>query len=295
MTKLILFGLAALSPLVVDAFQTDSTLYRIFDTRAHQEITLDELANTLDDIDVVFFGEEHNDSVAHILQYELLKAMNLRYDRVALSMEMFVSDDQLILDEYLAGLITERNLSKDAVLWNNYSDYRPLVEYAKTHGLTILAANAPSRYTNRVTREGLESLKALDKAAKSLLAPLPIDTLTGAYYEKFAGLMGGHEGMGNLKIYQSQNLWDATMAYRIGKLLRKKSVNKILHLNGRFHSDEQLGTVAHLRNYAPRVSVANISCFRYERIKLPDWTTLSHLGDFIILTDPGVSKTFNQK
>lgn len=295
MTKLILFGLAALSPLVVDAFQTDSTLYRIFDTRAHQEITLDELANTLNDIDVVFFGEEHNDSVAHILQYELLKAMNLRYDRVALSMEMFVSDDQLILDEYLAGLITERNLSKDAVLWNNYSDYRPLVEYAKTHGLTILAANAPSRYTNRVTREGLESLKALDKAAKSLLAPLPIDTLTGAYYEKFAGLMGGHEGMGNLKIYQSQNLWDATMAYRIGKLLRKKSVNKILHLNGRFHSDEQLGTVAHLRNYAPRVSVANISCFRYERIKLPDWTTLSHLGDFIILTDPGVSKTFNQK
>lgn len=295
MTKLILFGLAALSPLTVDAFQTDSTLYRIFDTRAHQEITLDELANTLDDIDVVFFGEEHNDSVAHILQYELLKAMNLRYDRVALSMEMFVSDDQLILDEYLAGLITERNLNKDAVLWNNYGDYRPLVEYAKAHGLTILAANAPSRYTNRVTREGLESLKALDKAAKSLLAPLPIDTLTGAYYEKFAGLMGGHEGMGNLKIYQSQNLWDATMAYRIGKLLRKKSVNKILHLNGRFHSDEQLGTVAHLRNYAPRVSVANISCFRYERIKLPDWTTLSHLGDFIILTDPGVSKTFNQK
>ncbi|GGG85462.1 hypothetical protein GCM10007415_18490 [Parapedobacter pyrenivorans] len=295
MTKLILFCLAALSPLTVDAFQTDSTLYRIFDTRAHQEITLDELANTLDDIDVVFFGEEHNDSVAHILQYELLKAMNLRYDRVALSMEMFVSDDQLILDEYLAGLITERNLNKDAVLWNNYGDYRPLVEYAKAHGLTILAANAPSRYTNRVTREGLESLKALDKAAKSLLAPLPIDTLTGAYYEKFAGLMGGHEGMGNLKIYQSQNLWDATMAYRIGKLLRKKSVNKILHLNGRFHSDEQLGTVAHLRNYAPRVSVANISCFRYERIKLPDWTTLSHLGDFIILTDPGVSKTFNQK
>lgn len=295
MTKLILCGLAALSPLAVDAFQTDSALYRIFDTRAHQEITLDELANTLDDIDVVFFGEEHNDSVAHILQYELLKAINLRYDRVALSMEMFVSDDQLILDEYLAGLITERNLSKDAVLWNNYSDYRPLVEYAKTHGMTILAANAPSRYTNRVTREGLESLKALDKAARSLLAPLPIDTLTGAYYEKFAGLMGGHVGMGNLKIYQSQNLWDATMAYRIGKLLRKKSVNKILHLNGRFHSDEQLGTVAHLRSYAPRVSVANISCFRYERIKLPDWTTLSHLGDFIILTDPGVSKTFNQK
>ena len=274
------------------AIQTDSTLYRIFDTHAQREITLEDLADALGDADVVFFGEEHNDSVAHVLQFELLKAMDDRYDRVALSMEMFVSDDQLVLDEYLSGLITERNLSKDAVLWNNYKDYRPMVEYAKAHQLTVLAANAPSRYTNRVTREGLGSLKALDKAARSLLAPLPVDTLTGPYYEKFAGLMGGHEGMGNLRIYQSQNLWDATMAYRIGQLLKKKSVNKILHLNGRFHSDGGLGTVAHLRRYAPRASAANISCFPHEGIDQPDWALFSHLGDFIILTDSTVPKTF---
>ncbi len=284
--------LAGLSPLAAAAVQTDSTLYRIFDTHAQREITLQDLAEALGDADVVFFGEEHNDSVAHVVQYELLKAMDERYTRVALSMEMFVSDDQLVLDEYLAGLITERNLSKDAVLWNNYKDYRPMVEYAKQHQLTVLAANAPSRYTNRVTREGLGSLKTLDKAAKSLLAPLPIDTLTGAYYEKFAGLMGGHEGMGNLRIYQSQNLWDATMAYRIGRLLKKRSVGKILHLNGRFHSDEQLGTIAHLSKYAPRASVANISCFPHEHIGDPDWALFNHLGDFIILTDPSVPKTF---
>src|SRR5690606_31191000 len=160
------------------------------------------------------------------------------------SMEIFVSDDQLVLNEYLAGLITERNLSKDATLWDNYDDYRPMAEYAKDNGVPVLAANAPSRYTNRVTRLGLESLNVLDKSAKRLLAPLPIDTLTGRYHEKFAGLMGGHDGMGNMKIYQSQNLWDATMAYRISRFSKGKNVRKILHLNGRFHSDEQLGTVA---------------------------------------------------
>jgi len=272
--------------------QADSTLYRIYDTHTQQEITLLELAGALQDADVVFFGEEHNDSVAHVVQYELLKAMHERYSGVALSLEMFVSDDQLVLDEYLAGLITERNLSKDAVLWNNYKDYRPLVEYAKEHRLAVLAANAPSRYTNRVTREGLESLKALDKPAKALLAPLPVDTLTGAYYDKFAGLMGGHEGMANLNIYQSQNLWDATMAYRISKLAKKKAVKKILHLNGRFHSDERLGTIAHLRKYAPRTKVANISCFPHDSFTQPDWIEWEHLGDYIILTDPAVPKTF---
>lgn len=273
--------------------QLDHSSYIIYDTHKQAEITLQELAASLDHVDIVFFGEEHNDSAAHILQYELLSAMDERYDRVALSMEMFVSDDQLILDEYLAGLITERNLTKDVVLWNNYGDYRPMVEYAKENRLPILAANAPSRYTNRVTRSGLASLDELDKSAKRLLAPLPIDTLTGRYHEKFTGLMGGHEGMGDLKIYQSQNLWDATMAYRISRFFKEKNVKKILHLNGRFHSDEQLGTVAHLRNYVPRrISIVNISCFPDESFNKPDWASFVHLGDFIILTNPAIPKTF---
>jgi len=275
-----------LLPLTALSFQVDRSLYRIYDTHTQQEITLPQLADALQGADVVFFGEEHTDSVAHLLEYELLKAMDERYDGMALSMEMFVSDDQLVLDEYLSNLITERNLSNDAVLWNNYKDYRPMVEYAKAQGIPILAANAPSRYTNRVTRQGLESLEVLDKSARSLLAPLPIDTLSGAYFEKFSSLMGGHEGMGTLKIYQSQNLWDATMAYRISKLAKNKAVEKILHINGRFHSDEQLGTVAHLRNYLRRKVVVNISCFPHESLTHPDWSAFSNLARFIILTAP---------
>lgn len=271
--------------------QVDTSLYTIYDTQEKKEITLQELAASFDHVDIVFFGEEHNDSVAHVLQYELLKAMDARYDQLALSMEMFVSDDQLVLNEYLAGVITERNFGKDVTLWENYGDYRPMVEYARANGLPILAANAPSRYTNRVTRSGLESLDVLDKAAKRLLAPLPIDTLTGRYHEKFTELLGGHGGMGNMKIYQSQNLWDATMAYRISKLIKQRNVGKVLHLNGRFHSDERLGTVAQLRNYTSRRTVvANISCFRGEQhASNPDWASFAHLGDFIILTNTAMA------
>lgn len=273
--------------------QADHSLYVIYDTQNKKEITLKELAESLEPVDIIFFGEEHNDSIAHVLQLELLKALDERYDRVALSMEMLVSDDQLVLNEYLAGLITERNLSKDAVLWGNYEDYRPMVEYAKEKGLPVLAANAPTRYTNRVTRAGLESLNVLDKSAKRLLAPLPIDTLTGRYHEKFTALLGGHEGMGNMKIYQSQNLWDATMAFRISEFFKRKNVRKILHLNGRFHSDEHLGTVAQLRNYVKRrTSIANISCFPATGSSQPNWDSFTALGDFIILTNPAEPKTF---
>src|SRR5690606_10746249 len=129
-----LFCVALFIQLGTLSAQVDDSLYTIYDTQKKTEITLQELANALGEVDVAFFGEEHNDSVAHVLQYELLKAMNERYDGMALSMEMFVSDDQLVLNEYLADLITEQNLSKDAVLWANYDDYRPLVEYAKEEG-----------------------------------------------------------------------------------------------------------------------------------------------------------------
>src|SRR5690606_2903607 len=123
MTRWMFCCAMGLLPFAALSFQLDSALYRIYDTRTQQEITLPQLADALKVADVVFFGEEHHDSVAHILEYELLKAMDERYAGVALSMEMFVSDDQLVLQEYLAGIVTERNLMKDASLWNNYRDY----------------------------------------------------------------------------------------------------------------------------------------------------------------------------
>lgn len=266
--------------------------YKIYDTQQHKEITFPELVHGLGDSDVVFFGEEHNDSIAHMVELALLQQLHESEKPVALSLEMFQSDTQLVLDEYLLGLIKETNLAKDGRLWNNYKDYRPLVEYAKEYGIPTLAANAPSRYTNLVTRSGLGALPALSETAKSFLAPLPIDTLTGPYHEKFAGLMGGHDGMGDLKIYQSQNLWDATMAFRISQFAEKHPKATLLHLNGRFHSDEHLGTLAQLKKYAPTLKSTNISVFSHPGFDDPDWDSFSHLADYVILTDPSLKRTF---
>src|SRR5690606_37822425 len=181
--------------------QTANLDYKIYSTERQEEIDLNTLVRDLRNADVVLFGEEHDDSIAHALQLKVFQELHKAHGKnMHLSMEMFQSDAQLVLNEYLAGLIRENNLEKDGRLWNNYSDYRPLIEYARENNLYVLAANAPDRYTNRVTREGLESLNALSDAAKSLLPPLPIDTLSGAYYDKFTELMGGegHASMGDL-------------------------------------------------------------------------------------------------
>lgn len=278
-------------PLVVSAQSDSLPLYKIYSVERKQEVSLETMVNDLLKADVVFFGEEHNDSVAHVLQLNVLKGLyEHKKSGLALSMEMFQSDVQLVLDEYRNGLMRESNLDKDGRLWKNYKDYRPVVEFAKENKLYILAANAPSRYTNRVTRSGLASLNEISKEAKALLAPLPVDTLTGRYYEKFSALMGDH--MGSMKIYQSQNLWDATMAWRISRLAKQHPKKLILHLNGRFHTDEKLGTYAQLKRYAPKLRSMNISSFSHESFAAPQWDEWQNLGDFIIITDPSVKRSF---
>lgn len=283
--------ISLLFPVIVSAQSDTARLYKIYSVERRQEVSLETMINDLQKADVVFFGEEHNDSVGHVLQLRVLKGLyEVKKADLALSMEMFQSDAQLVLDEYRNGLVRETNLEKDGRTWKNYKDYRPMVEFAKENKLYILAANAPSRYTNRVTRNGLASLNELTKEAKMFLAPLPIDTLTGRYYEKFSALMGEH--MGSMKIYQSQNLWDATMAWRISRYAKDNSKKLILHLNGRFHTDEKLGTVAQLKRYAPKLRSMNISSFSDESFKTPKWEEWAVLGDFVIVTNPSVKRTF---
>ena len=187
--------------------------YKIYDTRLKQIITIDKIVTDMFDADVLFFGEEHNDSAAHYLENKIFRALHALYgDNIVLSMEMFETDGQLVLNEYLGGTIDEARFSRDIRLWNNYKDYRPMIEYAKQNKIPVIAANPPRRYVSLVTRRGMRSLDSLSKDAKKFLPPLPYDTLSGRYREKFMDIMKGSPGSTSQNIYYSQSLWDAGMA-----------------------------------------------------------------------------------
>ena len=169
--------------------------YKIYDTKNKQIISLDKIIADCKNADVLFFGEEHNDSVCHYLEAEIFKALHKQFgDKLTLSLEMFETDNQLALNEYLEGFINEDRFSKDVRLWGNYKDYRPMIEYAKQNHITVIAANAPRRYVNMVSRRGMRSLDSLSKDAKKYLPPLPYDTLSGRYREKFMEVMKGAPG-----------------------------------------------------------------------------------------------------
>lgn len=286
----VLFSLLFLSVCGQDSMQLR---YKIYDTRSKTQVGIEQIVAALSGADVLFFGEEHNDSAGHYLENKIYRALHAVYgDQLALSLEMFETDNQLVLDEYLQGRIDETRLGKDVRLWSNYRDYRPMIEYARQQKLPVIAANPPRRYVTLVTRRGMRALDSLSKDAKAFLPPLPYDTLSGRYRDKFMETMRGAPESASRNIYYSQSLWDAGMSYSIYRFLKKNKGKKVFHCVGKFHSDEKLGTAMQLQMRNKKLRILNISCFPDKSFSNPDWSKFEQLGDFVILTDWELKRTY---
>lgn len=270
---------------VISAQNPSDETYRVYDAQGNPA-DLDKILEAVGKNDAVFLGENHDDTVAHALQFEIFKRALEKYGaqrRVALSLEMFERDVQIVLDEYLNNMISEDHFLRSSRPWGNYkTDYRPLVELAKEKKLPVIAANAPRRYVNMVARLGRDSVDNLLPEAQKWFAPLPFGESSKAYTEKFNALMGGH---GSANILASQTLWDATMSYFVADYLKRTKNPLVIHLNGAFHTESRLGTVEHLLKYQPDAKILVVT-MRYEE----DFTNFNKekhtgLGDFVILTD----------
>jgi uncharacterized iron-regulated protein len=292
-------------PLLVCA-QLSEKNYRIYSVKLAKEVTLNDIAEDMKNYKVLFFGEEHNDSVTHFLEKSMLELLYSKYNNdLALSMEMFDRDVQPVMNEYLKDFIREKNFTKDARTWSNYKDYRPMVEFAKSKGMDIVCANGPTRYANLAGRKGQEALMNLPKESHAFFAPLPYDTATGDYYQKLMG-ESGHTmpakkdssakappmPMMSFNLPMAQSLWDATMAYSISEYIKKNKNKRIMQVNGKFHSDEGFAIVTQLKGYSPKTKTLIISSSSDDGFPIIDWNKYKKFGDYIIITDPKVPKTF---
>jgi uncharacterized iron-regulated protein len=282
--------------------------YRAFDAKGNA-VTLQTVVDSLERADVLFVGETHDNPVAHMLEAELLRRADEAYGlsspkhrAVALSLEMFERDVQTVLDEYLAGLITERHFLLSSRPWRNYeTDYRPLVEYARAHRLPVLAANAPARYVSRVSSQGPDSLKSLPQVAiKSWLPPLPFPAASEGYAAKFNRFMGAAPAAGTnaqasphggLHLLEAQTLRDASMAYAISEYLKQGRDPLVVQVNGTFHSEERMGVPEQLGHYRAKARAVVITIVPADTFPNFDAATQGRLGDFVIITDPAVVRS----
>ena len=77
-----------------------------------QRSSFSKLLSAAHEADVVMLGEDHHDAVTHKLQ-EILFARLAASRPATLSLEMFETDVQHVIDEYLGGLLREQDLMID--------------------------------------------------------------------------------------------------------------------------------------------------------------------------------------
>lgn len=288
-TQLISSLLLLLLPLM--AFSQDKPAYQLFDDKG-KSVSYKNLLKAANKADVIFFGEEHNNPIAHWLQLELLKDLHQSKGKdLVLGAEMFERDDQILLDEYLAGLIRTKNFEDEAKLWSNYkTDYKPLVEFAKANELPFIGTNIPRRYASVVSSMGIEALSKLSEEGQRYVAPLPIVVdLSLPGYQNMLKMMEGHGGAMTENFPKAQAAKDATMAWSIAENWSQGKT--FLHFNGSYHSDNREGILWYLERYEPKAKSITISMATQESIdKLEE--EYKGKADFIIVVPTTMTKTY---
>lgn len=269
----------------------DKKSYQLY-TSNGVPVTYADMLPALKPADVVLFGELHNSAIAHWLQLELTRDL---YDHkgsdLILAAEMFESDNQLILDEYLSGLISVSRFEAECRLWPNYqTDYKPLVEFAREKGLTFIASNVPRRYANVVSKAGFSALDSVPSGGRGYFPPLPIPydpELPG--YQNMLRMMGGAGGHANDNLPKAQALKDATMAFF--SLKPYVTGKQILHVNGTYHSQNHEGIVWYLNLYQPGLTIRVIHTVTQQDVHLLEE---DHKGtaDYILVVDEDVTTTY---
>ena len=275
------------------SFSQEKPAYRLYDSEG-KKAKYQKMIEDISAADVVFYGELHDNPIAHWLEYEVTTDLNkIAGKDLTMGAEMFEADNQLLLDEYLGLKYDADKFEAEAKLWKNYkTDYKPLVEFARENDLPFIATNIPRRYASMVSRGGFEVLDSLTPAAKNYIAPLPIpyDPEVKCYKDMMS--MHGMPGMGakpNENLPKAQAAKDATMAHFILQNFRQGGI--FIHYNGSYHSDNYQGIIYYLKMYRPDIKVATITT-----VLQADPDTLvpenTGLADFIVVVPEKMTRTY---
>jgi uncharacterized iron-regulated protein len=139
--------------------------WQVLEVKSGQTIAFEQWITVLSTQDVIYLGEEHRNHWHIEAALKVLRAIIDNGRRPVLAMEMFGWDGQAALNQYM----TNAELSRDRLLkdvhweqnWGGtFQDYEPLVIFAHSRHVPLLALNPPRPLVRKVATQGWK--KAID-------------------------------------------------------------------------------------------------------------------------------------
>ncbi len=203
---------------------------QIYHVEEQRQISMQDLTPHLLNADVIFLGEEHY-TPSHLEAAEtVLNTLLAHQVQPALAMEMFSWDGQVGLDHYIQNpdssleqVIEESKWSEN---WGGeFANYQPLVAFAKSHQLDLLALNPPRALVRLVATQGLTKAMADPEMAKWSIPDLVTDDdeYENLIFEQITACHAGLSDQVYRRIFDASIFRDEGMAQVIGKYLDNKS------------------------------------------------------------------------
>jgi len=137
---------------------------QIIDTTNGRPISFEELVTRVLQQEVVYLGEEHHNRFHIEAALSLLNRFSRAGRRPVLAMEMFGWESQPLLDRYVQGDDVNRQDFLSQAGWTQnwggpFETYEPLVAFARTERLRLVALNPPKPLVRLVAKKGLEQAR----------------------------------------------------------------------------------------------------------------------------------------
>tara|TARA_B100000809_G_scaffold139066_1_gene136691 strand:- start:8628 stop:9494 length:867 start_codon:yes stop_codon:yes gene_type:complete len=269
--------LASIIPL-----QAQKKAYAVFDDLGGKS-SYEKILKKAGKADIILFGERHGNPINHWLEYELTKDIFEQVNEdIILGNEAYQSDNQLIINEYLGAHLDYTTFYQDVNIGeNNHSQYRQLLDFARSYQLPFIATSIPNRYIKMVSKDGFKAFNNLSKKAVNFICPIPFK-----YDESLPGYLAikrikNHGKITSEHLAQAQATKDATMAHFILKNHRKGST--FIHFNSACHSKNFEGIMWYLKQENPDLKILTIHCVEQKELKklAPENESTAH---FILVT-----------
>lgn len=208
-----------------------------------QQLTQQKILQELVKADVVYLGETHDSPEDHQAQLHILQGLYQQNQKIAIVLEMFQRPYQNVIDQYLAGEITEEQLVEQSEYeerWGfPWEYYAPILRFARANQLRVIASNTPTEVTRKVARSGLESLTASERKYIPPLSEIRTDNAEYRQMVQKSYAQHHQAGHGNSssfeRFFTAQVLWDETMADAIAQFIKANPDYQVLVLAGRGH------------------------------------------------------------
>jgi uncharacterized iron-regulated protein len=179
--------------------------------------------------DVVLLGEQHDEDDDHRWQLQVLAALHAQRPDMVIGFEMFPRRAQPVLDNWVAGKLSVRQLLEQSqweTVWKLPAElYLPLFQFARINRIPMVALNIDQKLAKAIAEKGWDAVPETEREGVSRAAPA-----SRAYRDFLFEIYGEHGNVHGkdsakaqrtdaafLRFVESQTAWDRAMAEALAR------------------------------------------------------------------------------